>query len=54
MTHRNQNAGKGEDDLVELAKIQIDRFNKTRDIEFVVNIPIWTISVLSISFFYKV
>jgi hypothetical protein len=38
--------------LIELCKIQMDHFEKTRNIEFKVNIALWTLIVLSGKFLY--
>ena len=40
------------DSLIELCKIQMDHFEKTRNIEFRVNIALWTLIVLAGKFGY--
>ncbi|MBW2046147.1 MAG: hypothetical protein JRI96_14905 [Deltaproteobacteria bacterium] len=38
--------------LIELCKIQMDHFRQTRDIEFKVNLALWTLVALGGKFFY--
>ena len=40
------------DSLIELEKIRIDKYNHTRDLEFKVNISLWTLIVL-IGYYYR-
>lgn len=38
--------------LIELCKIQMDHFRQTRDLEFKVNLALWTLIVIGIKFLY--
>jgi hypothetical protein len=40
------------DSLIELEKIRIDKYNHTRDLEFKVNIALWTLIVL-VGYYYR-